>query len=70
MSRPKIQVARETSRHLSKLEAPLPSSVFPFLKSIPGGAKKTEGEGGVSQLLQQLGEKCVFQYLEDSPPFP
>lgn len=39
----------------------LPSgSSNPFPKSIPGRAKQTEGEGGVSQLLKQLGEKmCV-----------
>ena len=39
-------------------------------KFIPGGAKQTEGEGGVSELLQQLGEKVLYQCLEDSSPLP
>ena len=47
---------------LSTSEAP------PLPEFIPGGAKQTEGEGGVSQLLQQLGGKVLCQCLEDSSP--
>ena len=57
MSRPKIQVTRDTSGCPLRIRSSPPRFSVPFPKSIPGGAKQTEGEGGVSQLLKQLGEK-------------
>lgn len=71
MSRPKIQRAGDTSRYPLYLQStPPPWSSVLFPKFIPGGAKQTEGEGGVSELLQQLGEKVLYQCLEDSSPLP
>lgn len=46
-----------------------PLSSVPFPKSVPGGAKQTEGEGGVSQLLQQLREKMRVN-ISKTPPSP
>lgn len=60
----------QTSQDSSPQQKPPPRFYAPIPKSIPGGAKQTEGEGGVSQLLQQLGERCVCQCLEDSSPLP
>lgn len=45
------------------LRMPSPHQKPPLPEFIPGGAKQTEGEGGVSQLLQQLGEKVLCQCL-------
>lgn len=66
--RQEIQVTRHLRMPSPQQKLP-PLSPVPFPKSVPGGAKQTKSEGGVSQLLQQLREKMRVN-ISKTPLYP